>query len=76
MQARQARGDPVNGDKMPTFIDTTGHRSTSTQTCPYCHTSEQACDHCATDWAFTVVDPDSRAGALLADLDAATQEIE
>jgi hypothetical protein len=64
---------------------------TATEACPYCRTSDRirrtsdtsdtsrvqawACDRCNTDWAFSVIRPDSRAAALLGDLGATAQEI-
>ncbi|MCA1675798.1 MAG: hypothetical protein LC799_27680, partial [Actinobacteria bacterium] len=55
--------------------------------CPYCATSDRirqtsdtgrthawACDRCNTEWAISVIRPDSRAAALLNDLGAAAEE--
>jgi ribosomal protein L37AE/L43A len=67
---------------------TTTVTATDLDACPYCRTSDRtrqtsdtgrvqawACDNCGTDWAFSVIRPDSRAAALLTDLGAAAQEI-
>lgn len=61
---------------------------TSPVNCPYCRTSDRtrqtsdtgrvrawSCDHCGTDWAFSLVRPDSRAAALLGDLSATAREV-
>jgi ribosomal protein L37AE/L43A len=58
------------------------------EACPYCATSDGiqqtsdtgrtqawACDRCNTEWAISVIRPDSRAATLLNDLGAATEEI-
>lgn len=58
------------------------------EACPYCATSDGirqtsdigrtqawACDRCSTEWAISVIRPDSRAAALLNDLGAAAEEI-
>lgn len=58
------------------------------ETCPYCTSSDGirqtsdtgrtqawACDRCDTEWAISVIRPDSRAAALLNDLGVAAEEI-
>jgi ribosomal protein L37AE/L43A len=70
-------------------VNTSTVTDPATVACPYCRTSDRtrrttdtgrirawSCDNCGTDWAFSLVRPDSRAAALLTtDLAAAAQEV-
>lgn len=79
---------PMTEHGPSTVSTSTTVTGTPDEACPYCDTTTGvrqtsdtgrvqawACDCCATEWAFTVIRPDSHAAVLLTDLETAAEEI-